>query len=106
MNPPENLKDCFDLLEEDLSIKDIIEIKGMTREQLYRLHHSLGRWIRNNWNLWTEGPLKDHMNNLGLHHPDDMSGLIIESFWHYLRKEPLEVARQIQEYKDFWKKQN
>lgn len=101
---PNNLYECFAALHSDLSKQDIVAITKMTETELCRLHHGLGRWIRNNWGLWTEGPLKDYFNQLGLHHPDDMSGVIILSYWRHLRGEPLQLEEQIKEYQDFWKK--
>lgn len=49
------------------------------------MHHSLGRWIRNEWGLWTGSELKDELMNMnkGLNHPDDMSNYIIEEFIKY-----------------------
>jgi len=49
------------------------------------MHNSLGRWIRNEWGLWTGSELKDEMMNMnkGLNHPDDMSNYIIEEFIKY-----------------------
>lgn len=104
INKPSNLEECFKKLERDLSLDDLTAIPKLSKQQLCRLHNNLGRWIRNNFKLWEGGPLKDYFEGLGLHHPDDMSGVIIESFWHHLRGEPLEVERQIQKYKDFWAK--
>lgn len=50
------------------------------------MHDSLGRWIRNEWGLWTGSELKDELMNMnkGLNHPDDMSNYIIEEFIKYL----------------------
>ena len=49
------------------------------------MHDSLGRWIRNEWGLWTGSELKDELMkmNKGLNHPDDMSNYIIEEFIKY-----------------------
>ena len=49
------------------------------------MHDSLGRWIRNEWGLWTGSDLKDELMNMnkGLNHPDDMSNYIIEEFVKY-----------------------
>ena len=49
------------------------------------MHDSLGRWIRNEWGLWTGSELKDELMNMnkGLNHPDDMSNYIIEEFIKY-----------------------
>ena len=44
------------------------------------MHHSLGRWIRNEWGLWTGSELKNELEKKGFEHPDDMSNYIIEEF--------------------------
>ena len=49
------------------------------------MHHSMGRWIRNEWGLWTGSELKNELKKKGFEHPDDMSNYIIEEFikyWH------------------------
>ena len=47
------------------------------------MHDSLGRWIRNEWGLWTDSELKNELNEKGFDHPDDMSNYIIEEFIKY-----------------------
>ncbi len=47
------------------------------------MHHSLGRWIRNEWGLWTDSELKNELRKKGFEHPDDMSNYIIEEFIKY-----------------------
>jgi len=47
------------------------------------MHHSLGRWIRNEWGLWTDSELKNELKKKGFEHPDDMSNYIIEEFVKY-----------------------
>lgn len=53
------------------------------------VHHSLGRWIRNNFGLWAEEdtPLKSELKELGYKHPDDMSNFIIEKYIEYVKME-------------------
>jgi hypothetical protein len=48
------------------------------------MHDSLGRWIRNEWGLWTGSELKNELEKKGFEHPDDMSNYIIEEFIKYL----------------------
>lgn len=50
------------------------------------MHHTLGRWIRNEWGLWTNSELKNELTKKGFTHPDDMSNYIIEEFVKYLNK--------------------
>lgn len=47
------------------------------------MHDSLGRWIRNEWGLWTDSELKNELKKKGFEHPDDMSNYIIEEFIKY-----------------------
>lgn len=68
-------------------------------------HHGLGRWLRNNWGFWTkEGKLYEYLVGLGLEHPDDMSGLILESYHRKLLGKPLDVEGQVKYYQDYWEK--
>ena len=48
------------------------------------MHDSMGRWIRNEWGLWTDSELKNELKKKGFEHPDDMSNYIIEKFIKYL----------------------
>lgn len=103
MKKPTNLEEAFVILKKDLTAAEQIEIMNMSKESLCRLHFNLGRWIRNNWSLWHDGPLKEYFNGIGIHHADDMSGIIIESFWHHLRNESLDLDNQVIFYREFWK---
>ena len=47
------------------------------------VHDSMGRWIRNEWGLWTDSELKNELKKKGFEHPDDMSNYIIEEFIKY-----------------------
>lgn len=103
---PSNLEECFQELHKKSFDMDLEEIKSLPEEEMIRLHHTLGRWIRNNWGLWIGSPLKDYFISLGLSHPDDMSGVILTSFYRHLKGLPLDVEGQIKEYLEYWKKQN
>ena len=50
------------------------------------LHDSLGRWIRNEWGLWTESELKTALESAGFHHPDDMSHHILTMYVKHLNE--------------------
>ena len=50
------------------------------------VHNSMGRWIRNEWGLWTDSELKNELKKKGFEHPDDMSNYIIEEFIKYWNK--------------------
>lgn len=67
-------------------------------------HFGLGLGLRNEWGLWTGSRLAKYFHGLGIHHPDDMSGIILESYRRRLHGQPLDLEGQLQEYRDYWKK--
>lgn len=51
-----------------------------------KVHHTLGRWIRNQWGLWGDNsPMKELLTKQGFTHPDDMSNEIIEKYVEHLK---------------------
>lgn len=89
-NPiPKTMEDAFLFLDENLSDDDK---KYLILNGPLSVHHSLGRWIRNNWDLWNDdselhstNPLKFSLLNQGLLHPDEMSNYIIEQYIQYIK---------------------
>ena len=82
---PNNLFEAVQKLDKSLSQDDkeyLLENGSLS------VHHSLGRWIRNNWGLWDEedNKLKVNLKKLGFEHPDDMSNYIIELYIEYLKE--------------------
>jgi len=105
---PHNLEECFAQLEtmfEDEEQKE--RFKEPDRKgkcSAYKYHHGVGRWIRNNWGFWKkEGPLYDWMVSIGLHHADDMSGLILDAFWYHLNGCAFSVEEKVNHYREYWK---
>ena len=79
---PTTLAEAHAELERVLPAETLAEIDGMTSEcEMVRYHFSLGLSIRNGWGLWHDSPLARYMQQLGFTHPDDMSGVILETFW-------------------------
>jgi hypothetical protein len=67
-------------------------------------HFGLGMWIRNNWGLWGGSRLSQYFNRLGIHHPDDMSGIILDSYWRKIHGKPIDLDGQVRCHRDFWEK--
>lgn len=101
-----NLKDCFIELEKMLDPEMLEEFKNTPENRLAMYHHGLGRFLRNKWHLWSDGSLKAYFNNIGIKHPDDMSGIILESFRRHLNDEPIDLESQVEYYKEYWRKCN
>ena len=105
---PNNLSECFDAIEFELRNSPEKEwFKNSTEDEIINsTHYALGEWIRNNWKLWSETshPLKEYFAKINIHHHDDMSSIILTSFWRHLHNQPLEVEKQTQVYIDHWEK--
>ncbi len=66
-------------------------------------HSGIGRWLRNNWGLWAgQGKLYDWFIEQGIGHADDMSGIILTTFYRRYKKRPEMLEDQILFYKKFW----
>jgi len=65
-------------------------------------HPGLGTWIRNNLELWYDGPPVKYFNDIGIYHADDMSGIILTSLWRKYHKVDIDLDGQVKEYRDHW----
>jgi hypothetical protein len=102
---PKDLDDCFLELKKMLPQKTLKEMQEKSEKDMIVYHFGLGMWLRNNWGLWGGSRLSEYFNEIGLHHPDDMSGVILKTFWRHLHDKPLEVEKEIAYYKEYWAKQ-
>jgi hypothetical protein len=82
------------------------KIRGMSESEfLSGAHFGLGMWMRNQWGLWGHKSLADYFNSIGIFHPDDMSSIILISYYRDLTGQPWDVNNQVKYYQDYWKKQ-
>ncbi|MEZ4687504.1 MAG: DUF6794 domain-containing protein [Bacteroidia bacterium] len=102
---PHNLEQCFAQLDEMLadSTKDKI-MAGSEDDFVVNSHFGLGRWMRNNWGLWGNSKLRKFFKKMGLFHPDDMSSIILRSYYRYLKDEEIRLEEQVKFYQDYWGK--
>lgn len=80
---PQTLSEAVSYLRDNISDEDK---KYLVENGAISVHHTLGRWIRNNWGLWEGSELKKNLEAEGFTHPDDMSNYIIEEFMKTIRK--------------------
>ncbi len=100
---PADLEDAFVELKKMLPVQVVQSMRAGSEQDVIQYHFSLGMWMRNNWGLWGGSRLSKHLNRLGLQHPDDMSGLILSTFWCHLNSKPLRVKERVAEYQAYWK---
>lgn len=67
-------------------------------------HFSLGLWMRNNWGLWDDSQLDQYFSRMGVTEADDMSMIILKSFWRHLNAHPIGLQQQLRLYQDMAKK--
>ena len=99
---PKDLEDCFAELKRLLPKEDVQAMRKGTEADMIQYHHGLGTWIRNNWGLWRGSALSKWFNKQGIQHPDDMSGIILDSFWRHLNSKPIKLDEQIKGYQEYW----
>jgi len=102
---PKNLEDCFTQINSFWSDSTKSNVKQWTENEFSgKAHFGFGMWMRNNWQLWGGSRLSKYFNEIGVYHPDDMSGIILTSYHRYLTGRDIKLEEQIKYYQDFWKK--
>ena len=101
---PSNLQQCFDYLDILLSNEDKLFIEQSSEDEFIgRTHHALGQKIRNEWGLWASNSiLYKYFIDMGLKHPDDMSGIILTSYYRNKHNIAIDLKKQIKEYLEYW----
>ncbi len=87
---PRTIHEAVQQLISGLPLKDKAVIANMPEEELYSLHYNLGKYIRNNYELWGENSelmefCRKSSGNTPLD-PNDASSIIIKALWEELRK--------------------
>ena len=81
---PKTLEEAVQQLDAMLSDDDK---EYLVENGAISVHHTLGRWIRNEWGLWEGSELKESLEKEGFSHPDDMSNHIIERLIEKIKNE-------------------
>lgn len=103
---PKNLEDCYWVFEQEFDEETIQQFKELEEKDMMAVtHHSLGRWLRNNWGLWDEKTELHRWfkNELGIFHADDMSGIILTSMHRKLNGKDIDLEGQVEFYQNYWK---
>jgi hypothetical protein len=99
---PVDLEDALTELDRIMGTQGRNEILKTTEQDMFEYHHGVGTWMRNNWGLWKGSQLAKYFNQLGIHHPDDMSGIILHSYWRHIHGKPIDLEAQVHRYQEFW----
>lgn len=102
---PKNLEDCFTQINSFWADSTKLKMKDLTdKEFTSRLHFGFGMWMRNNWQLWGGSRLSKYFNDMGIYHPDDMSGIILGNYHKNLNSQEIKLEEEIKYYQNYWKK--
>jgi hypothetical protein len=93
---PPVVADAFRRLDRELPSETRDSLRAAPPGGMWRYHHSIGMYVRNEYGLWQGGPLQDYFRAKGLRHPDDMSGVLLEGYGLYLRGARVKVDSLIQ----------
>lgn len=100
---PKDLEDCFVQINSFWNDSTKIQVKNWEeREFVGKVHLGFGMWMRNNWQLWGGSRLSKYFNDLGIYHPDDMSGIILNSYHRHLNDKEIKLEEKIKYYQDYW----
>jgi hypothetical protein len=101
---PKNLEEALTQIDFNLSDSLKVEIGKKTENDfISESHFGLKIGMRNNWKLWKGSDLSKYFNDIGIHHPDDMSGIILTSYYRKLNNLELKLQEQVNYYKKYWK---
>jgi hypothetical protein len=82
---------------------ELEHIKAMATESgMIEYHMNLGLGLRNQWGLWHDSRLARFFDQLGVHHPDDMSGIILDTFWCKLHGQPFRLDERVRHCQAYW----
>lgn len=93
---PKDLDDCFKQIDNFWSDSTKNGVKRMTEKDFTaRAHLGFGTWMRNNWQLWAGSRLSKYFNDKGIYHPENISGIILTSYYRHLTGQAVNLDEQI-----------
>ena len=97
---PKNLTECIQMLDKNLKTEDKDYIKTLTEDEFFmESHFTIGMGIRNEWIRSGNPELVTFFLDQGVKHPDDMSAMILTSYYRHLLGKEIDFEGQISAYK-------
>jgi hypothetical protein len=97
---PKNLTECIQMLDKTLKTEDKDYIKTLTEDEFFmESHFTIGMGIRNEWIRSGNLELVTFFLDQGVKHPDDMSAMILTSYYRHLLGKEIDFEGQISAYK-------
>ena len=101
---PTPLDKVHEELERILDPETLSEIDSLeSADEMISYHHSIGMMLRNEFGLWKRNSeLYGYLYNMGLRHPDDMSSVVLESFWARRHGADYNMEEKVKYYVQYW----
>ena len=97
---PKNLTECIQMLDHILKKEDKEKAKTLTESEfLIETYFGTGMGIRNEWIRSGNPELVKFFLDQGVKHPDDMSAMILTSYYRHLLGKEIDFEGQISAYK-------
>lgn len=97
IHTPTNLTEALQELESQLSDEDKEKIRDLGEDEFVTLSHmSMGHKLRNLWLYPKDSPLRKFFLDEDLFHEDDMSDIVLRSFYRYLQDENIRYEEQLE----------
>ena len=97
---PKNLTECIQMLDHILKKEDKEKAKTLTESEfLIETYFGTGMGIRNEWIRSGNPELVKFFLDEGVKHPDDMSAMILTSYYRHLLGKEIDFEGQISAYK-------
>lgn len=96
---PKDVNEVILELNKKIDAKSKAKFSEVTEDEAAtKLFFSLGRWMTHNWSLYEGSRLSKYMQDMGIHHPDDMVRFFIIIYHRSLIKQPLEVQALVKKF--------
>jgi hypothetical protein len=103
---PHSLTEAFAALDRHLTSEDRQTFKTMPENQATtQAHMSIGMLIRNEWFRAGKSKLVGVLRDAGAQSMDDMSDMVLTSYWRHLNKKPINLKEQGACYAKWWAEQ-
>ena len=97
---PKNLTECIQMLDHILKKEDKEKAKTLTESEfLIETYFGTGIGIRNEWIRSGNPELVKFFSDEGIKHPDDMSAMILTSYYRHLLGKEIDFEGQISVHK-------
>ncbi len=103
---PKNLTDALSYMDCVWTDKEKEEFKNKTEsDAVADAHFAAGQGIRNGWDLWKgKNSLYRQFSSRGIKHPEDISSIILTSFYRRLNNKDIDFEAQVNEFDEYKKK--